>query len=545
MQFKAAIEWSHCAHKHQNIDSTLEAYTTAFKLLPRISWLGLTIASRHHALLRYAIHLARNGAAASLLAGDLEQALEWLEQGRSVVWGQLLQLRSPIDDLYEINLDLAMRLSSVALALEKEGCKENSLMSASQSDAKISPEQAIQKNHQLADKWDSLVKCAQKLPGFEHFMLPKQFSELRQATFHCPVVVLNISIYRCDALIVESPSMPPHQVHLENLTYRKAQALQITLQKILSADGIRDRTEERHGESAFEDHSCANEVFRHLLAELWSSVVRPVLDCLKSCQAENGPFRICWCPTGPLMFLPIHAAGVYNADGLALVSLADIAISSYTPTLSALLNRSPQRDKKPAFKFLAVIQPNAPGGNPLPGTIEELKGLQKHVPTSSLQILKGPDATTTTVLSGMEECSWVHLACHGIQDVSDPMQSGLLLQDGRLKLSRIIQKHITHAEFVFLSACQTATGDERRPEEAIHLAAGMLVAGFKGVIGTTWSIRDNDAPFVADKVYGQLLKNGEPSGVHPAVALHEAVQELRKRSGPNFSSWVPFIYMGA
>ncbi|TDL18349.1 hypothetical protein BD410DRAFT_806654 [Rickenella mellea] len=214
-------------------------------------------------------------------------------------------------------------------------------------------------------------------------------------------------------------------------------------------------------------------------------------------------------------------------------------------TMQMGLHQSPQRAKPPASKFLAVIQPNAPGANPLPGTIEELKCLQKHLPTSSLQILKGPEATTTTVLSNMEECSWVHLACHGIQDVSDPMQSGLLLQDGRLQLSRIIQKHITHAEFAFLSACQTTTGDERRPEEAIHLAAGMLVAGFKGVIGTMWSIRDNDAPFVADQVYGRLLKNGQPSSVHPAVALHEAVQELRKRSGPNFSSWVPFIYMGA
>ncbi|TDL23350.1 hypothetical protein BD410DRAFT_858815 [Rickenella mellea] len=108
-----------------------------------------------------------------------------------------------------------------------------------------------------------------------------------------------------------------------------------------------------------------------------------------------------------------------------------------------------------------------------------------------------------------------------------------------------IQKHIPHAEFAFLSACQTAKGDGRRPEEAIHLAAGMLVAGYKGVIGTMWSIRDNDAPFVAEKVYGQLLKGGQPSGVHPAVALHGAIQELRKRNGPNFSSWVPFIYMGA
>ncbi|TDL17242.1 hypothetical protein BD410DRAFT_794547 [Rickenella mellea] len=147
------------------------------------------------------------------------------------------------------------------------------------------------------------------------------------------------------------------------------------------------------------------------------------------------------------------------------------------------------------FKFLAIIQPSTPGTNPLPGTIEELKRLQVHVPASSIHILRGSDATTAKVLSGMDECSWVHLACHGVQDESDPLQSGLLLEDGRLQLSAIIQKHIPRGEFAFL-------------------AAGMLVAGYKGVIGTMWSIRDNDAPFVADKVYGRLLKNGQPSGVH-------------------------------
>ncbi|TDL17179.1 hypothetical protein BD410DRAFT_807513 [Rickenella mellea] len=136
----------------------------------------------------------------------------------------------------------------------------------------------------------------------------------------------------------------------------------------------------------------------------------------------------------------------------------------------------------------------------------------------------------------MEQCSWVHLACHGIQDELDPMASGLLLQDGRLHLSKIIQKRLPHAEFAFLSACQTATGDGKRPEEAIHLAAGMLLAGYKGVIATMWSIRDDDGPFIADKVYAQLMKDGQPSGVHPAVALHKAVQELRKRSGSTFSS---------
>ena len=126
------------------------------------------------------------------------------------------------------------------------------------------------------------------------------------------------------------------------------------------------------------------------------------------------------------------------------------------------------------------------------------------------------------VLSGMERCSWVHFASTGIQDTADLMKSGLLLDDGYLQLSDLIKKQLPNAEFAF-SACQTATGDQSCPEEAIHLAAGMLLAGYTGIVGTMWSIQDEDAHFVADKVYQELLKNGKPNSAKAAQALHAAI----------------------
>lgn len=256
--------------------------------------------------------------------------------------------------------------------------------------------------------------------------------------------------------------------------------------------------------------------------------------------------HIRWCPTGPLAFLPIHAAGLFNADGTSSISLADIAVSSYTPTLNALLSGTRRKmDERSFFKLLAVIQPNTPGATPLPGTREELNRIQKYVPTSAIRVLYRSKATINEVLSGMDDCSWVHLACHGTQDITDPMESGLLLEDGRLGLSKIIQKRLPNAQFAFLSACQTATGDQKHQEEAIHIASGMLLAGYKGVVATMWSIQDDVAPFIADQVYSKILTDGQPNGVEPAAALHEAVRELRTQFGSKFSSWAPFVYMGA
>jgi CHAT domain-containing protein len=109
----------------------------------------------------------------------------------------------------------------------------------------------------------------------------------------------------------------------------------------------------------------------------------------------------------------------------------------------------------------------------------------------------------------------------------------------------ITTKSFSQVDFAFLSACQTATGDEKLSEEAIHLAAGLMLAGYCGVIGTMWSIADGDAPVVAGHVYDELFDNTEPDSTKAALALHRAVRCLRQQVGDSaFLSWVPFIHVG-
>jgi len=75
---------------------------------------------------------------------------------------------------------------------------------------------------------------------------------------------------------------------------------------------------------------------------------------------------------------------------------------------------------------------------------------------------------------------------------------------------------LPEAEFAFLSACQTAAGDEKLLEETVHLAAGMLVAGYQSVVVTMWSIKDNDAPMIADEVYSKLFSGLQPDNTRTA-----------------------------
>jgi hypothetical protein len=60
--------------------------------------------------------VVRAAAAAAIAADDYEKALEWPEQGRSIIWGQVLSLCTPVDDLkrgYPALADELIRLSTL------------------------------------------------------------------------------------------------------------------------------------------------------------------------------------------------------------------------------------------------------------------------------------------------------------------------------------------------------------------------------------------------------------------------------------------------
>jgi CHAT domain-containing protein len=139
-----------------------------------------------------------------------------------------------------------------------------------------------------------------------------------------------------------------------------------------------------------------------------------------------------------------------------------------------------------------VIQAEMPGDRrlDLPFTLKELAMIEQHVPKRWLTKLGTKDEPTSVgrVLSLLPDASFVHFACHGSKDLVNPLESALYLGDGDLKVSKIMQNPIQNASLAFLSACETAMGDEKVPDEAIHLAATMLFAGFRGVVGTMWSV---------------------------------------------------------
>ena len=107
-----------------------------------------------------------------------------------------------------------------------------------------------------------------------------------------------------------------------------------------------------------------------------------------------------------------------------------------------------------------------------------------------------------------------------------------------------MRRSCSHTELAFLSASQTVKGDNDLREEAIHLAAGMLMAGYGSVVGSMWSIRDDNGPVIADYFCRYLIEEARGDSGRAAYALHHAVAHLRDVRGENnFASWVPFVHL--
>ncbi|KAG8699856.1 hypothetical protein FRC08_005069 [Ceratobasidium sp. 394] len=537
LKFAAATKW---AEVMAPLDTThsLIAYVQTMELLQEVMWVGAAVGSRYkEARELVASETTTEAATVAIEAEKPDLALEWLDQGRSIVWNQILQLRAPFDELTAVNPDLARQLKDIASQLDQSASFENTDRTKLSVDAN-SLEQEAQHHRWLAKQWDTLLAEARKLPGMSNYLRFKGPEELVRAAHSSTVVVINVSRKRCDALIIPEGTTSVTHLPLLNFSYEMAQAAHADLLGSLQHAHVRDRGLRR---PVFEEVDSEDK-FESVLNMLWDHVACPILDHLGFLSKETtGQLpHITWCATGSLAFLPIHAAGYYD-DSPSRVF--DYVVSSYTPTLATMLVSHQQPSD---FRgILAVGQANTAGCTPLPGTVAELQAISTQTGSLRYTQLDGENATREAILSGMESHDWVHMACHGSQNSADPTKSAFHLHDGALDLAAITRKSMSGASLAFLSACQTATGDENLPEEAVHLAAGMIVAGYRAVIATMWSIHDSDAPVIAEKVYGSLLKDGVPDARRAGQALHEAVDYLRNKVGEKeYSRWVPYVHFG-
>ncbi|KAG2065648.1 hypothetical protein BDR04DRAFT_1032267, partial [Suillus decipiens] len=253
--------------------------------------------------------------------------------------------------------------------------------------------------------------------------------------------------------------------------------------------------------------------------------------------------RIWWCPTAEFTLLPLHAAGPYEKKKH---DLSHIYISSYTPTLATLIRARKQVSQDASSQhFVAIGQGNPVEGKELKCVAPELAIVAEHLKpvVSSFTSLEDSEATVQGALDALNHNQWLHLACHGMPNRTQPFESSFAMRDGPLMIKDIIRTNWQNPDFAFLSACHTTVGDKERPDESIHLAAAMQFCGFRSVIGSMWSVDDEVARQVVSAFYSHVIDDsGRLDSTRAAVALHKAVKSLRKEIP--LEQQIVFVHIG-
>jgi hypothetical protein len=351
----------------------------------------------------------------------------------------------------------------------------------------------IDRRMALAREWDELVTRARHLPGFEDFLRPPRLESLLPAATGGRIVVVNVSRRRCDALIVTVDGV--RIVELRELTEESVTDRATSYLRVLHdaerayADydharrhvdgGDRSYDAVRARDAAAERFLAAKEAreeeLQDVMAWLWEVVVEPVLARLDHTETPpNEPWpRVWWCPTGLLTLLPLHAAGRHGADvAETSANVLDRVISSYTPTIRALLEaRRPRSAAGGEDRMLVVAVPD-PADRPRLVSVEWARARLTELLPNRHTLLDGDEATPETVLSDLRRHRWVHFGCHGDQDLTDPSHGGLQLRTRTLTIAEISDQRYD-GDFAFLAACKTAIGGVHLPDEAITLTAAM------------------------------------------------------------------------
>ncbi|NJK49476.1 CHAT domain-containing protein [Candidatus Gracilibacteria bacterium] len=196
----------------------------------------------------------------------------------------------------------------------------------------------------------------------------------------------------------------------------------------------------------------------------------------------------------------------------------------------------------PLQTIAAGLSLSSQGFPPLPGVRTEVTQISSKLES---KVLLDRDFTNNNLKNAISStpAPIVHLATHG-QFSSNAEDTFVLTWDGRInvkELDSLLQVRDTDAiapiELLVLSACQTASGDNRA---VLGLAGVAVRSGARSTLATLWSVRDDSTVELMSEFYKQLKQ----PGITKAEALRQAQLALLRREYDHPVYWAAFVLVG-
>ncbi|WP_432837771.1 CHAT domain-containing protein [Dactylosporangium sp. CA-092794] len=507
LRAEAAMEWGQVAAAAGDWATASEGFALAIELLPLVSPRRL---NRRDQELRIGVFdgLARDAAASVLAAEhpDPARAVELLDRGRGVLLAPILEETDDLARVRSVDPSLAERFVRLRAALDADPVGVG----------------GGRARERLAADLAGVIAEIRARPGLSGFLVAPGIDSLRAAAADGPVVLLNISEYRSDALLVTADTV--RSVPLPLVTpARTAEVVRAYLAGLARPGPVGDSR------------------LRAVCGWLWDAVAEPVLRALDFGARDGGWPRLWWCPAGALGMLPLHAAGRWDPLGGEDDGVLDRVVSSYTATVRTLAAVRSRASGDPGRPLLVALSSGTPGAPDLPHVEREIEAVRRAAPTPPAMFL-GPQARRAAVLAALGRHAWLHFAGHSSRDADDPGRGRLRLSDGDLTATEIAALRLTGAQFAYVSSCDGAAAGPSLPDEPLHLALALQLSGFRHVVAASRPVGDRSAADIAAAFYRGLTagERFEPAGA--AEALHDAVRALRRTHPP--AVWAPYLHAG-
>ncbi|MFE6157359.1 CHAT domain-containing protein [Streptomyces sp. NPDC056486] len=524
LRLDAARSWGEVRAELGDWAGALDGYVVAVDLLHSVAPRHL-VRDDQEFLLSRTVGLGAAAAACAVRCGRTGLAVGLLEQARGVILSHAFDADSDLTRLRESAPALADRFEELREALDTATDGQGFL-----AEEPSGPADALADVRQrLAAEWRDLtarIRAEHPDLGLLRPVRDWDENELRATAAAGPVVLVNVSPYGSDALVVTEHSIDA--VPLPGLDPRTTATRRQTFQDAL----IRIETP---GTSRKQSQRAQRDV-RETLAWLWQAVTGPVLDRLPAAT------RVWWSPGGLLGTLPLHAAAPADAAPGAL----DRVVSSYTPTLRALHHARRRAARPTGTGTLVVSVAQATGQPPLPGARREADHLARLLPQATL--LADASATHSAVVSALPRHAYAHFACHALGDLEHASGSRLVLHDHTerpLTIRDLARLRLPSVRLAYLSACDTLRTSPELADEAVHIVSAFQMAGFPHVVGSLWHVDDAIGADVALSVYDTLNRgDGTLDVARTAEALHRAVRTLRDTYPQTPSLWACQVHAG-
>jgi CHAT domain-containing protein/tetratricopeptide (TPR) repeat protein len=244
-----------------------------------------------------------------------------------------------------------------------------------------------------------------------------------------------------------------------------------------------------------------------------------------------------------------------------LIGFADPVFDRDLPRLQqnslVMASLAVARGVRGAIADIAVLRKALPA---LPETANELKQVAASVKASDADVILGPDATETRVKrSKLDQYRIVYFATHGLlagevsQFAKLNAEPALVLSlpakpteldDGLLTASEVAQLKLS-ADWVVLSACNTAAGDKPGAEALSGLARAFFYAGGRSLLVSHWEVETNSAVALMTGTFAALAANPQLS--HGEALRQSMLAMINHPQQPNLVEpkyWAPFVVVG-